>query len=512
MTPTVARVAHTLVVDQPALDDLLRPRSDAVVERADGPNRFVAVDGPFSSYERRLSYGAAVDGLITVDEVIEFRLAVPFWAWLFVLPYKRTLRRRHTHTPWWAPPDRLDARAATVLGLLCAMAIIGGYLGTLITQTITYARRDFGVNISAQNTTLAAVRAGSLLALVVVASADRRGRRVLLLGSAAAGCILTVTGAFAPNLVWLGISQTAARGMAGALLLLITIVSAEEMPRGTRAYAYSLITMTGALGGGMCLWALSIAGVDNVEGRWRILFVLPLAFLPLIWSVAGQLPESQRFKIAHADVPLAGHGRRFWLLASSLFLLAVFAAPASQNTNDFLRVERGFSAPRISLFLILTSTPGAIGIVAGGRIADVSGRRLVGAVGITGGTLLTVAGFLAHGWPLWAWSVLGSILAGLTVPVINVYRPELFPTSLRGKAAGLIEVVTVAGSAAGLLFTGWAADRWGSYVKPLAILAIPCLSVAVLMIVAFPETARRSLEDLNPEDAALASPASPATH
>ena len=92
------------------------------------------------------------------------------------------------------------------------------------------------------------------------------------------------------------------------------------------------------------------------------------------------------------------------------------------------------------------------------------------------------------------------MLAGLTVPVINVYRPELFPTSLRGRASGLIEVIAVSGSALGLLVTGRLADRWGSYAHPIAMLAIPSLTVAVLMLVAFPETARRSLEDLNPED------------
>jgi len=217
-------------------------------------------------------------------------------------------------------------------------------------------------------------------------------------------------------------------------------------------------------------------------------------------AVGRRLPETQRFVRPHAEVDLSGHGRRFWLLAWSFFLLSSFGAPAGQVTNDFLRVERGFSAARISLFVILTSTPAAIGIVAGGRLADVHGRRIVGAVGIVGGTLLTVVTFVATGWAMWVWSVLGSMIAGLTVPIIGVYRPELFPTSLRGRAAGIIEVISLTGSAVGLLITGWLADRWGHYAGPLAILAVPSMAVAVLLLVAYPETARRSLEDLNPED------------
>ena len=382
IAPTVARVAHTLVVDRAALEELLTPRDDVVRERAVGDGRFEAVHGPFVSYERTVRSHGPVDGRFTVDEEITFRLAVPFWWFLFVQPFKRALAGRRGRSPWWLPPDRLDARAATVLGLLCSIAIVSGYLGTLITQTMTYVADEFGADKSTQSDTLAAVRVGALLALIAAASADRLGRRRMLLGSAVASVFLTLTGAVAPNLLWLGVSQTAARGMAAALLVLITIVSAEEMPPGARAYAYSLITMTGALGAGLCVQFQTFADVH--ESAWRALYVLPLLFLPVIYVVGRQLPESRRFEVTHVDVPIAGHGRRFALLAVSLFLLAVFAAPASQVTNDFLRDERGFSSARVTLFVILTSTPGAIGIIVGGRLAEVRGRRIVGAIGITG--------------------------------------------------------------------------------------------------------------------------------
>jgi MFS family permease len=82
----------------------------------------------------------------------------------------------------------------------------------------------------------------------------------------------------------------------------------------------------------------------------------------------------------------------------------------------------------------------------------------------------------------------------------------LFPTGLRGKAAGLLEVITVSGSAIGLIFVGHLADRWGNYAGPMAIASIAALAVAVLVVVAFPETAHRSLEELNPEDALTATP------
>ena len=88
-------------------------------------------------------------------------------------------------------------------------------------------------------------RLGGFLALAVVALADRRGRRVVLLWASVTGCTLAVSGALAPSLAWLTASQTVARGFATALLLLVGIVAAEEVPARTRAYAVSLLAMAG---------------------------------------------------------------------------------------------------------------------------------------------------------------------------------------------------------------------------------------------------------------------------
>src|SRR3546814_8000085 len=137
----------------------------------------------------------------------------------------------------------------------------------------------------------------------------------------------------------------------------------------------------------MCLGVLPLA--DTGEGGWRLLFGLALLGLPVVRVVARHLAESRRFEVTHVDVGMAGHGRRFWLLAASALLLGLFTAPASQLMNEFLRDERGFSAARISMFSILTNTPGGIGVLIGGRLADTRGRRVVGAVGIAGGVGLT---------------------------------------------------------------------------------------------------------------------------
>ena len=86
------------------------------------------------------------------------------------------------------------------------------------------------------------------------------------------------------------------------------------------------------------------------------------------------------------------------------------------------------------------------------------------------------------------------------MPALGVYGPELFPTSLRGRANGIISLVSVIGSGIGLLAAGWMADRFGTLGPGLAILCIGPLLVAVLVVVAYPETAMLELEEINPED------------
>jgi len=273
---------------------------------------------------------------------------------------------------------------------------------------------------------------------------------------------------------------------------------AEEMPAGGRAYGVSLLALAAGGGAGMCVLLLPLC--DTTAWAWRLLYVVPLVALPLIRHIRRTLPESRRFRAPHPDVRLAGHGGRFWLLATSGFLLNLFIAPASQFQNEFLRDERGFSGGDISLFTVLTGTPGFLGVVIGGRLAE-RGRRLVGAVAVLVGVWSTVLVYLTTGWPLWAWSATGSIIAAASIPALGVYGPELFPTSLRGRANGVITGLARVGSVVGLLVAGTIADATGRLGPAMTLLAIGPTALAVLVLVAYPETAHRELEELNPEDA-----------
>ena len=557
MSPaTVVRNRH--VVGPSEVERWLRPRHDVVRERPgerrdDGTTTtttttttFGLDTGPVHEWERTVTVGPAEGapaGTVEIAEEVRYRLAVPVWGVLFRVALNRHLRRpprdEDAGAPWWAPPVVVDARAATVLSLLCVIGAVAGYLGTLITQTLTYAAEDFGAGKGAQGTLLASVRVGVLLSLVIVSFADRRGRRSVLIASVIGACLLTGVAALAPGMVFLGVAQTFSRALSTVVALLVAIMAVEEMPAGARAFSVSVLTMTAGLGAGLCV--ANLVYVDMATGAWRIAFLVPLLAVYPCWRIGRRLPETHRFAArklllstegvvrdvpdivdaTYEEVPdeppttsanagtagtrrrlLPRHfdWRRFVLLACSGFLWSLFLAPAAQFLNEFLRTERGFSGALIAVFVLVTNTPAGIGIVAGGKLADRHGRRVIGAIGVIGGVGFTVVSYLSWGWPLWLASLTASVIGALAVPALAVYGPELFPTGQRGAANGGLQVVSVAGSSTGLLLAGWMADRLGGLGPAMAVLAIGPLILVVLVLALFPETAGRELEDLNPED------------
>jgi MFS family permease len=499
---TVHRVDISTSDGKALLAALGAARDDIVGETDEGDGQFSWAAGPFDEYERLVTIASGATGdLVEVTERYRFRVAVPVWRPLFNPLVKRALRSPDRATgdrPWWSPPDRFEPRAARVLALLAVFAVLAGYLGTLITQTITFAAEEFGAGDREQGVTLAAVRVGVLLALVLAAAADRRGRRKLLIAASVAACLTAATGAAAPDLVWLGVSQTVARGLSTAMALLIAIVAAEELPRNSRAYGVSVLALSGALGSGMAVWALPLADLDI--WAWRLLYVIPLAGIPIALASGRPLPESRRF-VQHRDEPPATpRASRVWLLAVSGFLGSLFFAPASQFLNEFLRDERGYSASTIAAFTLLTNTPAAIGVLIGGRLADLRGRRAVGSIALGAGVGLTVLMYLSGGPALWVFSVLGAVIGAAAIPALGVYGPELFPTAARGRVNGLISLVAVVGSSIGLLMTGVLSEELGGLGPAMATLAVGPAALVILILVAYPETAHQSLEDLNPED------------
>jgi MFS family permease len=138
--------------------------------------------------------------------------------------------------------------------------------------------------------------------------------------------------------------------------------------------------------------------------------------------------------------------------------------------------------------------------VIAGVLADRVGRRLVGAVGLGAGTVLSALSFQLRGAPMWGLACAGVVLTGAAFPATRGYQTELFPTRARARVGGLLDVVGVAGSAAGLVLVGYLSTRWNDLGAAIGVLVIAPMLVAVAILTLFPETASTELEAFNPDD------------
>ena len=505
---------RTATVTDAELAAVLRPRSGLVAETpapiGSGTDGWGAA-GPVQDYRRVVDVAPAGPGASTVTQVVSYRIAVPLLGWLIALPARHRLGRLggDEQPPWWGPPAVLDDAAWTALAALAALSAAIGYLSTLLTQTITYSALEYRADTATQGIALAVARADIVVSIALVAVADRKGRRIVVLVGAGAGSALTALGALAPSLAWLTASQVLARGFVTAASIAAAVLVAEVMPKGARAWAVGIIAMTSAVGAGVCVVSLPLAGLGLRS--WRLLYLGGLVWLILVGAAARHLEESARFarraRVRRGGTRAAGSslrdlwGRRLALLAGAFFLLQMFITPATQFRNEYLRHERGFSPTRISLYTVITVLPGAIGIVIGGRLSDTRGRRVVGIAAVVGVAAGGVAAYWLSGWSMWVASAFASLTGAAVIPALSVYGPELFGTERRGVANGVLTGAGRIGSVIGLLLAGILSQRIGRFGPAFAALAIGPLLLAVLIAVAFPETARRSLEDLNQEDA-----------
>ena len=520
---TMPRTSRSLTVDDHALAALCRPRDGLMLESpgaercdADGVRTltFDGVGGPCPRYVRQVRVEPGTDpaGLRRATVTTDYDLPVPYWGPLVRLLFAVELRRRGDRRgqPWWAPPQRLQPGQVDALARLVVLAICSGYVGTLLSQLTTFAGREFGAGVDAQATAQAATRIGVLVALTAAFAADRLGRRRTLLLALVGACLVTALTGLSTGLVTFAAVQVVARGLTTGADVVRAVTLAEVMPAGARAYAISLSAMCAGLGSGAVVWMLPLADVN--PRAWRLLFGLGAVFAPVAFFAARGLRESGRFVVHQHDTRrerLGEHRGRLALLAASAALTTVFAAPASQLQNEYLRTGRGFNAGAITVFTLVTSTPAGLAVFFGGRLADVYGRRAIGALGLVGAAAGITVSFAFGGSLLWGGAIAGTLFGGLVVPTLVVYGPELFPTRLRGRANGVITAAGVMGSVTGLLLVGNLADRFGFGAAMAAVAAGPIL-VAVLVLTRYPETAQRELEELNPTDAAPAGPIHPA--
>ena len=517
---------------------------------------FSQVVGPLSSYRRTVEFtgGFGPGGLVAVRQEVCLRVGLPWWSWLLAPLLRAHLGRfvpDRAQMPWWGPPQRLDRRPAVLLATLAALVAVQGLVAGILPATLTYAASQMHAGTFAEGAIFAAVELSALPALAALVLADHRGRRSVLLWATGAALVMSEVGAIVPSVAWLAITQVAAGALVAAGGIAAIVLAVEEVPDGCRAWSVGLLGMAGGFGAGVPLALLPLAGLG--AGGWRWLYALSLCCLPVVVRSARFLPEGRRWALSGelkgslvasptmsgggsllkprreppgllvavsekgrmpggdagtanrgedramggAGARSAPGGHRLALVCAGAVLFAIFAVPAGQFETQFLRDQRHYSALAISLLEQVSGTLGGLGVLVGGRMADTRGRRPVGVACVGGATLFTLAAYLTHAWLMWASATASQFFLYAAAPVLGVYGAELFATKARARSAGLVSAASSVGAVAGLVSMGWLASRMGGFAPALALLAAGPAVLVVLLLLAYPESAGRNLDDLS---------------
>lgn len=409
-------------------------------------------------------------------------------------------------------PPPLTERQWLMLGLVSAVGFFESYDLYLMSLNLKQIQQELGIGEASLGLMLSFVRSGAFFALLIVPFADRFGRRRVLIATIVAYTLMTALTALAPNTETFVALQFLARIFAVAEALLATVVIVEEFAPENRGWGIGAAAAIQACGAGFA--AVMFMFVDVLPFGWRALYavgVIPLCFVAY-WR--RTLPETGQFtRLAQASevltrpLPLfsniwraaSEHPQSFAVLALTFFCISVAGSSAGTFTPKYLQEVHGWSPSQIGMMNLIGGGLAIIGNPLSGWLSDRFGRRPTGSIFAFGYGLAVLAFYSVSGMllpVLWIACIFFSMGTDVT---LSAYRTELFPTSMRSSASGATNLVSVTGGIVGLMSVSALYGVVGSTWTAILIVASLSLLVPAAIWFLFPETARRSLDDIAPE-------------
>lgn len=357
---------------------------------------------------------------------------------------------------------------------------------------------QIGLPVTTVGAALALIRLASLGSLGLAAMADRLGRRRLLLAVAVAGFGLTSLAALSPGFWWYVALVALARPCLAALNAVAGVVAAEESRSVDRAGAIALITAAYGLGSGI----VSV-GRGLLPGDPSFRVVTAFALVPLLVLVPLLGPHVREPSISRRRTRPEGrpgavprpYRRRVAVLAFLVGMIAVATGPGF--TYLFVYGERVLGAAPLQLAaLVLAAGPlGLAGILLGRWGADRLGRRITGAVALSGTGLAVALAYSGSFANLVVGYLAAVLLGGAFAPAQGALASELVPTAIRATVAGWATVTGVLGAVTGLAVFGVVADATGGFAVAAWSLG-GLVAASAFGFQALPETRAIELEDL----------------
>lgn len=408
-------------------------------------------------------------------------------------------------------PPALTGQQWRLLGLVALAALFSSYSQALLPLALTQIQAGLAIPADQLSNMGAVIRLGSLPAFLFALSADRWGRRRLLLLAILAYTMLTGVTAFAPTPAFFTIAQFGVRMFVTVAAILANVMIVEEFPDHARGWGVGLYTALASVGGGSA--ALLFALIEVVPFGWRALYLVGLLALLFMGLWRTHLLETARFQARHAEQPhttlrlglvkplvqlASSNVRRFAVVGVVVLLFNLGGDAALFYDPTYLQQQHGWQPWQIALLNLGAGFMALLGSAFAGQLSDRTGRKRATSAFLMAMPLFIVAYYHASGWRLplcWAGLLFTSIGATVTLSALS---SELFPTAYRSTAAGAMTVVATLGGALSLLAHGLILETVASPWNAVSLLALLIL-VAPLLILYLPETSGRMLEEIAPD-------------
>ena len=383
-----------------------------------------------------------------------------------------------------------------------------------LAQILPNLRADMGLSEGQGGLLFGFVNAGTVMAFLLVRRADSWGRRRVLTLTIAGYTTFTFLSGLAPNVWVFGILQFVARVFLIGEWATSMVIAAEEFPARRRGMAIGVIQAFASLGSIVC--AGVVPPLLETEYGWRSVYFVGIVPLVILAYARRNLKETRRFteQVGEAAVKkrrglfhiLGTPYRKRLLQVALIWLLSYICAHTGVSFwKEFAIHERGFTDAEVGMAIVIAAPAAMPMVFYAGKLLDVLGRRVGGALIFLVGGVGIVLCYQLHGfWPLTVALTFGIFGASAMAPVLNAYTAELFPTELRADAFALANnLLGRIGYVAAPVAVGFAAEiyGWGPSVSATFVFQVAAI---VLILWLLPETRAKELEETASLDGASA--------
>jgi putative MFS transporter len=396
----------------------------------------------------------------------------------------------------------LYRRLTIVIGLGLFFDVFDVFLaGTLGAVLVT----SFGLTAAQLPAVLGSSFLGMFVGSTLVGSvADRIGRRPAFLLNLGIYSLFTLAGAFSPNAPFLIVTRFLAGIGIGAQMPLSDAYLSEILPARVRGQMIALAYTIGFCGVpvvGLSARVLVPLTVLGLEG-WRWLFVAGSLGGLVIWSQQHHIVESPRWLEARRQPRAsylvvfapANRGRMLMLYVFQIFQTVGYYGFGTMV--PLVLASKGFSVVSSLTYTTIAFIGYPVGSALSLFVIERFDRRALIAVSALGMAIFGLAlGFSTSRLSIAVFGILYTLISNVFSNGFHVLQGEIFPTAIRGRAAGSAYGLSRLSSAAMPFVMVPVLTRYG----PGAMFTIIALAMAIVIVdigLFAPRTTGRTLEEI----------------